>query len=379
MSALARTDTSTLGRWWWTVDRWTVTALVLLIVAGMILSVTASPPVATRINLEPLHFVRRHMALLVPAGMTLFLVSLLSPRGVRRLALAVFVAAVALLITTLAAGTEIKGASRWISLGGFTLQPSEFVKPGFAVVAAWMFAEHHRSRSLQRARFPGNLVATALFAMVFALLLMQPDLGMAFVVSAVWFTQFCMAGLSLAWVGLFALLGMVALIGAYLFFPHVASRVDRFLDPASGDSYQIDRALEAFMNGGLFGRGPGEGTVKQFIPDAHADFVFAVAGEEFGLIACLAILGLFAFVVLRGLTRLLQERNLFVLLAASGLLVQFGLQALINLASTVRLMPTKGMTLPFLSYGGSSLLALAIGMGMLLALTRHRADLGDPL
>ena len=379
MSALARTDTSTLGRWWWTVDRWTVTALVLLIVAGMILSVTASPPVATRIDLEPFHFVRRHMALLVPAGMTLFLVSLLSPRGVRRLALAVFVVAVALLITTLAAGTEIKGASRWISLGGFTLQPSEFVKPGFAVVAAWMFAEHHRSRSLQRARFPGNLVATALFAMVFALLLMQPDLGMAFVVSAVWFTQFCMAGLSLAWVGLFALLGMVALIGAYLFFPHVASRVDRFLDPASGDSYQIDRALEAFMNGGLFGRGPGEGTVKQFIPDAHADFVFAVAGEEFGLIACLAILGLFAFVVLRGLTRLLQERNLFVLLAASGLLVQFGLQALINLASTVRLMPTKGMTLPFLSYGGSSLLALAIGMGMLLALTRHRADLGDPL
>ena len=379
MSALARTDTSTLGRWWWTVDRWTVTALVLLIVAGMILSVTASPPVATRIDLEPFHFVRRHMALLVPAGMTLFLVSLLSPRGVRRLALAVFVAAVALLITTLAAGTEIKGASRWISLGGFTLQPSEFVKPGFAVVAAWMFAEHHRSRSLQRARFPGNLVATALFAMVFGLLLMQPDLGMAFVVSAVWFTQFCMAGLSLAWVGLFALLGMVALIGAYLFFPHVASRVDRFLDPASGDSYQIDRALEAFMNGGLFGRGPGEGTVKQYIPDAHADFVFAVAGEEFGLIACLAILGLFAFVVLRGLTRLLQERNLFVLLAASGLLVQFGLQALINLASTVRLMPTKGMTLPFLSYGGSSMLALAIGMGMLLALTRHRADLGDPL
>ena len=379
MSALARTDTSTLGRWWWTVDRWTVTALVLLIVAGMILSVTASPPVAKRIDLEPFHFVRRHMALLIPAGMTLFLVSLLSPRGVRRLALAVFVVAVALLITTLAAGTEIKGASRWISLGGFTLQPSEFVKPGFAVVAAWMFAEHHRSRSLQRARFPGNLVATALFAMVFGLLLMQPDLGMAFVVSAVWFTQFCMAGLSLAWVGLFAVVGMVALIGAYLFFPHVASRVDRFLDPASGDSYQIDRALEAFMNGGLFGRGPGEGTVKRFIPDAHSDFVFAVVGEEFGLIACLAILGLFAFVVLRGLTRLLQERNLFVLWAASGLLVQFGLQALINLASTVRLMPTKGMTLPFLSYGGSSLLALAIGMGMLLALTRHRADLGDPL
>ncbi len=376
MSALARTDTSTLGRWWWTVDRWTLAALALLIVTGMMLSVTASPPVAARIYLEPLHFVRRHMALLVPAAATLFLVSLLTARGVRLLALIVFIAATGLLIAVLAVGIEINGASRWIGIAGFALQPSEFVKPAFAVVAAWMFAEQHRSRQQNRWSLSGNAAATALYLMVFGLLMLQPDLGMAFVVSVVWFTQFCVAGLSLAWVGLFVLLGVTALIGTYVLFPHVASRVDRFIDPASGDSYQIDRALEAFVNGGWFGRGPGEGTVKQYIPDAHADFVFAVAGEEFGLIACLAILGLFAFVVLRGFARLTQERNLFVLLAACGLLVQFGLQALINLASTVRLMPTKGMTLPFLSYGGSSLLALAIGMGMLLALTRHRANLG---
>ncbi|MFQ5953908.1 MAG: FtsW/RodA/SpoVE family cell cycle protein [Kiloniellales bacterium] len=377
MSALARTDTSTLGRWWWTVDRWTLAVLILLIVTGMILSVTASPPVATRLDLDPFHFVRRHMLLLLPAVAVLFAVSLLSPRGVRRLALITFIAAVTLLTATIAAGPEIKGANRWISLAGFTLQPSEFVKPAFAVVAAWMFAEHHRSRRAQQVPFPGNALATLLYLAVFVLLLMQPDLGMAFVVSVVWYTQFCVAGLSLGWVGVFAVLGLAVLFGAYMVFPHVASRVDRFLDPASGDSYQIDRALEAFRNGGLLGRGPGEGTVKQHIPDAHADFVFAVAGEEFGLVACLAIVGLFAFVVLRGFGRLLEESNPFVALAACGLLVQFGVQALINLASTVQLIPTKGMTLPFLSYGGSSLLALSLGMGMFLALTRHRAQLGD--
>jgi cell division protein FtsW len=377
LSALARTDTSTLGRWWWTVDRWTLAALALLIVFGMILSVTASPPVARRIDLDSLHFVRRHLLLLPPAIATLFLVSLLSPRGVRRLALGVFVVATALLIVTPLTGAEINGARRWIGFAGFTIQPSEFVKPAFAVVTAWMFAEQLRLRGADRNPVPGNAIATALYLLIFALLLMQPDLGMAFVVSAVWFIQFFVAGLALAWVGLFAALGFAAVIGAYLAFPHVASRIDRFLDPASGDSYQTDRALEAFMNGGLFGRGPGEGTVKQYLPDAHSDFVLAVAGEEFGLVACLVVLGVFGFVVLRGFACLLQEENLFVLLAATGLLVEFGLQALINMASSVRLMPTKGMTLPFLSYGGSSLLALAIGMGMLLALTRRRAGPGD--
>ncbi len=377
MSALARTDTSTLGRWWWTVDRWTLAVLVLLILTGMILSVTASPPVAMRLDLDPFHFVRRHALLLMPAVAVLFAVSLLTPRGVRRLALMTFVVAMALLAAAVATGPEIKGANRWINVAGFTLQPSEFVKPAFAVVAAWMFTEHQRSRRTERAPFPGNALATLLYLAVFVLLLMQPDLGMAFVVSVVWYTQFCVAGLSFGWVGVFAVLGLAALLGAYMLFPHVASRVDRFLDPASGDSYQIDRSLEAFRNGGLLGQGPGEGTVKQYIPDAHADFVFAVAGEEFGLIACLAILGLFAFVVLRGFRRLMEEPNPFVSLAALGLLVQFGVQALINLASTLRLIPTKGMTLPFLSYGGSSLMALSFGMGMFLALTRHRAELGD--
>jgi cell division protein FtsW len=278
----------------------------------------------------------------------------------------------ALTAMTLFAGSEIKGATRWISLGGFSLQPSEFIKPTFAVVAAWMFAAQHG-----RTPVPGNLIATALYGLVGLLLMLQPDLGMTVVVSAMWFTQFFLAGLPIIWVTTFGIAGAVGLGGAYLALPHVRERIDGFVDPATGDTYQVDRSLEAFMNGGLAGRGPGEGTVKDVLPDAHSDFIFAVAGEEFGLLLCLLLVALFAFIVLRGLSRLMHEQNLFVLLAAAGLLVTFGLQAAINMASALHLMPTKGMTLPFISYGGSSLLSLSLGMGMVLALTRRRAGLGD--
>jgi cell division protein FtsW len=275
---------------------------------------------------------------------------------------------------TLVTGTEIKGATRWISLGGFSLQPSEFLKPTFAVVTAWMLAAQHGPR-----RWPGNAVAVLLFAVVVGLLLKQPDLGMTFVVTATWFAQFFLAGLSLFRVAALGIAGAGGLVGAYFVFPHVAARVDGFLDRSSGDTYQIDRSLEAFQNGGLFGRGPGEGTVKLQLPDAHSDFVFAVAGEEFGMIACLLITALFAFVVLRSIARLMQENSQFVQLAGTGVLVGFGLQALINMASSLHLMPTKGMTLPFISYGGSSVLALAMAMGMLLALSRRRVGIGDSL
>ena len=247
------------------------------------------------------------------------------------------------------------------------MQPSEFVKPTFAVVAAWLFSEQKLRRG-----FPGNLIAAALLLLIVGMLILQPDIGMAVVVAAVWFGQFYMAGLRLYWMILFGLGGAGALAGAYTYLPHVRVRVDHFIDPASGDSYQVNRSLEAFANGGLWGRGPGEGTVKYVLPDAHADFVFAVAGEEFGLVVCMVVVAIFAFIMLRGFSRLSQEGSLFVLLSATGLLTQFGLQAVINMASTLHLMPTKGMTLPFLSYGGSSMLALGLGMGMLLALTRRR-------
>jgi cell division protein FtsW len=371
MTTISRTDTSVLGRWWWTVDRWMLAAMLAIAFVGIILILAASPAVAQRLNLDGFYFVRRQFALLLPAVALLLGISLLNPQQIRRVAVFGLIAGVALLVLTITHGAEIKGARRWIALGSFSLQPSEFVKPCFAVVSAWMLAEQKKGEGV-----PGNLISAALFALVVSLLMLQPDLGMTVVIAAIWFAELFLAGLPIIFVVALGVLGVVGLGGAYFLLPHVASRIDRFLDKSAGDSYQVSRSLEAFRNGGLWGRGPGEGMVKDVIPDVHADFIFAVAGEEYGTIVCLLIVGLFAFVVIRGLLRLRNEGNLFVILAATGLLVQFGLQAFINMASSLHLMPTKGMTLPFVSYGGSSLLALALGVGMMLALTRKRYGAG---
>lgn len=372
MIALARTDTSLLGRWWWTVDRWLITCLLLIIAMGAILVLAASPPVAERIGLDAYHFVRRQFVILPLAVTVMFAVSVLSPLQVRRLAAVGFLGCVVLLALTPLLGAEIKGARRWISVAGMSLQVSEFVKPCLAVMSAWMFAEWRR-----RPEFPGHVVAIILYAVVVGLLLLQPDLGQTALVTLVFVGQFFLAGLPVAWLVATGALGLCGSVGAYFLFPHVASRVNRFLDPTSGDTYQVDRSLEAFINGGFLGTGPGEGEIKQLLPDAHADFIFSVAGEEFGAITCLLIIMLFGFVVLRGFSRLFADGNLFVLLAGAGLLMQFGLQALVHMASALQLAPAKGMTLPFISYGGSSLIALALAMGMALALTRRRVHEGD--
>lgn len=371
MPALSRADNSLLGRWWWTVDRWTLLAIATLIGFGYVMMLAASPAVAERIHVPRDVFILKQVVFLVFAGAVVVSVSLLSPRGVRRLALAGCMLALALTAMTIIAGVEIKGARRWINLPMMSLQPSEFLKPCFAVVAAWLLAEGRRETTLlRRLAWPGLAVLIA--GMIAGLLKMQPDMGMLAVILGVFFIQLFVNGLNLFLVGgLLGLMGVGA-VAAYTFFSHVRSRVDRFLDPTSGDNWQVQRAQEAFGNGGLLGRGPGEGHVKDLIPDAHADFVFAVAGEEFGMIICLLILGTFAFIVLRALLRLLPERDLFVVLASTGLATGFGLQAFVNMGSTLRLIPTKGMTLPFISYGGSSMISLAYGVGMLLALTRQR-------
>ena len=371
MSALQRTDTSLFGRWWWTVDRWTLAAIAILLACGGVMTLAASPAVAERIDVGSFHFVKRQVVFLSLAALTIIGVSLMSPKGIRRLAILTTLGALALMLMTLVFGAEIKGASRWLSIGGLSLQPSEFVKPGIAVVAAWLFA-----RQRMDDRFPGIQMSIAVYLVTMAILLMQPDVGMMIVVSVVWGTQFFVAGLPLVFVALIALTFMGAGVGAYFTFDHVQLRVDRFFGPDSEIGYQAARAIEAFQHGGILGRGPGEGRVKEVLPDAHADFIFAVTGEEFGLLACLVIVGLFAFVVLRGFARVMKLDDLFVLLAVAGLLSQFAVQALINMASSVSLIPPKGMTLPFISYGGSSTLALAIGMGMVLALTRERPETG---
>ncbi len=367
MTVFARSDTSVLGRWWWTVDRWTLAAVAALIAFGIIMALAASPSVAERIGLDYFYFARRQLFYLPAAVAVMIGASLLSPRGVFRAALIVLAIFTVLVMLTFVMGTEIKGARRWVNIGPLSVQPSEFLKPAFAVVGAWLFAAG-RTGLVRN----GNLLSIGLYFFIVALLLRQPDVGMAVVISAVWAAQFFLAGLPLIFAALLVIGGAGAMVGAYFTLSHVASRIDRFLDPASGDSYQVDRSLEAFVNGGLLGRGPGEGTVKEVLPDAHSDFVFAVAGEEFGVLVCLILVFLFAFVVLRSFARALQETDLYVLLATSGLTVQFGLQAFINMGSTLRLLPTKGMTLPFVSYGGSSLIAMGLCMGFLLALTRRR-------
>ncbi|RCK36151.1 putative lipid II flippase FtsW [Thalassospira xiamenensis] len=365
--AFSRADTSVLGIWWWTIDRWMLAAVILLMGIGALLVMSASPPVADRINVDSFHFVRRQFVFLGLAAICAFGISLLSIKWVRRLASIMFLGVICLLIITPFVGSEIKGAVRWIHLAGITLQPSEFLKPAFAVVIAWMLSEGRLNPN-----FPGYIVSCMLLATCIILLMIQPDFGQTVVVTAIWSTQIFLAGLPMVLV--FGLgMGVVGLaVGAYLILPHVQSRVDRFLDPASGDNYQIDRSMEAFMNGGLMGQGPGEGSVKNYLPDAHSDFIFAVAGEEFGLLFCVLVVGVFSFVIMRGLSRLMGERNLFVVLAVTGILVQFGLQAVINMASTLQLVPPKGMTLPFISYGGSATVGIAIGMGFVLALTRKR-------
>jgi cell division protein FtsW len=374
MNPLGRTDYSVVGKWWWTVDRWSLAAVTALMGIGAWLITAASPAVAEHIGATHFHFIRRHFIFLLPAIILMIAVSLLSPRSVRRLASFSFVIALILMIMTLIFGSEIKGATRWINLAGLTIQPSEFAKPTFAVVTAWMFSEKHKNPN-----FPGNLLSFCFYIIVAILLLLQPDVGMTLVISSIWIVEFFIAGLPIIWVGISLLTGFCGLIAAYFTFSHVAARVDRFLDPSAGEGYQVATSLEAFHNGGLFGRGPGEGRVKAILPDAHTDFIMAVAGEEFGLWLCLLVLILFAFIVLRGISRILPEKNLFILMAASGLLVQFGLQAIINLASTLHMMPTKGMTLPFISYGGSSTMALSLGIGMVLALTRTRFEEEDEL
>jgi len=368
-NSITRTDTSLVGRWWWTVDKWILFATALLVAIGVLLNFAAGPPAAERIGADTFHFVRRQMLFLPLTILVMLAVSLLPPVQIRRLAVVGFAAALTLMLATLVFGQEVNGARRWIYLAGMSLQPSEFIKPFFAVVAAWMFAEHRL-----REDFPGNLIAIGLLGVVVAILLSQPDIGMTMVVTMVWCAQFFIAGLPIYWVVLIGIAGLGAIVGAYFTFPHVASRVDRFLDPSSGDNYQITQAMRAFEQGGWFGRGPGEGRVKEALPDAHTDFIFAVAGEEFGVFLCIVMVALFGFLVVRALMRAMREENLFILLAVGGLSVQFGLQAVVNMASSLHMMPTKGMTLPFVSYGGSSLLALGAGMGMVLALTRRRRD-----
>jgi cell division protein FtsW len=364
---VSRAERSAFGDWWWTVDRMLLAGLAILMLAGLVFLMAGGPPVAERLGLSTFHFVNRQVMFLIPALFIMIPVSFLSLRHIRRLALLVFAAGMVLILLAFQYGPEIKGAHRWIMIGPLGLQPSEFVKPAFVVLSAWAFSEGARRKDV-----PGTLLAFLLLPATIIPLILQPDFGQTMLVTIVWCGLFFVAGLHWFWVMGLGGAGLVGIVAAYEFLPHVRARIERFLDKESGDTFQVDTAMESFSRGGWLGRGPGEGTVKRILPDAHTDFIFAVTAEEFGIIVCILLLVVFAFIVLRGLSLARRSEDTFCRLAATGLIFMFGLQACINMMVNVHLMPAKGMTLPFISYGGSSLLSLALGMGFLIALTRRR-------
>lgn len=358
-----------IAEWWWTVDRELLFSLIALMAFGVLLSFAASPAVAERIGLGSWHFTQRHIMFLGPVLVVMIGTSMLDARWVRVVALGTLVVFTFLLGLTLRYGVEIKGATRWLHIMGQSVQPSEFVKPAFAVISAWLISEQ-----MKRKDVPGHILTVLLVGIVVALLLLQPDVGQTALVLATYGALLFLSGIS--WWVIAALGGIAAVMGgmAYLFFPHVARRIDAFINPETGDNYQAERALESLLEGGWFGKGPGEGIAKRYLPDAHADFVFAAGASEFGILFSLVLVGLIAFIVLRALVLAQQQQNLFNRLGASALAVLFGVQSAINLTVNLNLIPPKGMTLPFVSYGGTSMIAVGLTMGMLLALTRRKPE-----
>lgn len=367
----SRARKTPIAEWWWTVDRGLLAALVLLMLIGVVLSFAASPPVAERLGLGPWHFIIRQAVFAALALPVLVAVSFLPERAARFVALVTLVVSLILLWATLRFGVEVKGAKRWISAFGQTIQPSEFIKPAYAVMGAWLFAE-----SMKQKGVPARAIATGIMLLIVGALLLQPDIGQTALVLATWAALLFLSGIS--WFVIFGLMlaGVGMLFAAYAFFPHFAKRIDAFIQPEAGDhaTYQVQKALDSLLEGGWFGRGPGESIAKKLIPDAHADYIFSAAAGEFGILFCLFIVSVIAFIVVRSLMGAQRQSNLFARLAASTLAIQFGLQCAINLAVNLNLMPPKGMTLPFVSYGGTSMLAVAFGMGLILALTRKRPE-----
>lgn len=373
--AFARADRSRLGVWWWTTDHWMLGALAALIIMGVMLSFASSPAAAARIGLSfPFHFAIRQAVFAVLGSAILLGVSMLSPRGVRRTAFFVYLGAILIMAALPFIGHEAKGATRWIHLGGLTLQPSEFMKPALIVLVSWMFAEGQKGEGV-----PGISIAFGLYGLAVVLLLLEPDVGQTVLITVAFGAAFWMAGVPMSWVMGLGGVAVAGLMSTYFLFDHVHARVQKFLSPEQADTHQITRASEAIAAGGLIGRGPGEGVMKRHVPDLHTDFIYSVAAEEYGLVISLVLIGLFALVAVRGLYKAMKLSDPFEQVAAAGLFVLVGQQAFINIAVNLNMIPTKGMTLPFISYGGSSMLAMGLTLGMGLALIRKRPGAYDDL
>ncbi|NGM49701.1 putative lipid II flippase FtsW [Caulobacter sp. 602-2] len=366
--AFARTDRSPLGVWWWTTDRWLLGATAILVTVGVLLSFASSPAAAQRIGIDDqFHFAIRQLVFGVGAATIVLAVSMLSPKGIRRAAFFIYIVAIGVMAALPFIGHSAKGAARWLMIGGFTFQPSEFMKPALIILVSWMFAEGQKGEGV-----PGVSIAFGLYFIAVALLLMQPDVGQTVLITIAFGAAFWMAGVPISWIMGLGAVALGGLASTYFLFDHVHARVQKFLSPDQADTHQVTRAAEAIHAGGLFGRGPGEGVMKRHVPDLHTDFIYSVAAEEYGLVFSLALISLFAFIVVRGLYKSMKLADPFEQVASAGLFVLLGQQTFINVAVNLNMIPTKGMTLPFISYGGSSMLAMGLTLGMALALTRKR-------
>lgn len=359
---------SFLFRWWRTIDQRTLALAAVLMTVGLVLTFASSGTAAERLGLSnEYYFVTRQMMFTAAAATALLGLSFLGPVSARRAAMALYAVAIVLMVAVLFVGHEAKGAHRWLRFAGFSLQPSELMKPALIVVAAWLFARREQSPG-----FPAIPLALTLFALPVALLVMQPDVGQTGLLTLSFLVVFFVAGIPLVWIGALFCAALMGLAALYVAKPHVAERFEKYFNPDTNENYQSQRALDAIASGQVFGRGPGEGEIKRLLPDAHTDFIYSLASEEFGMIASLGIILLFAVLVVRGLLMASRHPDRFTQLACTGLFTLLGFQAAINLAVNLNLMPTKGMTLPFISYGGSSLLGTAITIGFALALSRRR-------
>jgi len=355
-----------LKKWWIDIDKINFLIVLGIIIFGLMMTATSSPAIAKKINVDKFFFLKKQMIFAAIALVLLVGISFLDQQKIKVFASIALLATIMLLIMVLFFGSEAKGAKRWISILGFTLQPSEFAKTFFIICNAFILQRLHFADWKQKYG-----ISIALYFAILCLLLLQPDFGMTLTLTVLWVVQLFAYGLPLQFICGIAVLGVFGGIGAYLAFPHVEDRINKFLD--SGEkNYQAERSIDAFVNGSFFGTGPGNGVVKKFIPDAHTDFIFAVVGEEYGIISCAILVIIFAYLITRIIKRALDEEDMFTYLSLCGLMMQFTMQVVVNIGVSLKLLPTKGMTLPFISYGGSSMMSMAICFGLILAFTKRK-------
>ena len=371
MIFIARNDKSILSRWWWSIDHWNLIQILILAAIGSIMILAAGSAVAVRNNLPELHFFIHHIYYLIISMFAMIISSFLSNKGIIRISIIGFMISILLLFLVMIFGPDIKGASRWLIIGNVSMQPSEFIKPFFVVITAYLISQQFNETKFLPKLITRLHISLLLLITILFFLFKQPDLGMSVIIILIWSGQIFLAGISLRWfLLLFSLLGCGILFG-YNIFPHVKRRIDCFLNSPCEGMEQIKNSFTAYESGGLLGNGPGDGIIKNKISDAHTDFIFPVIAEEFGAIFCIIILLLTCSIVIRGLIRVYEKNDLFSLLSVGGLLILFGIQVLLNVSVTLGIVPTTGITFPFISYGGSSLLSISISMGIVLALTKN--------